>query len=124
MVSNNAVGSVDAIDVFCAELVSVWACTAKLLNLVHDWVEDVCIIVGQLVLEDRDDTFETHASVHVFGWERFQGSIFFAVKLDKDIIPDFDDCWVVTVDEMGNLTTTYPINMYFTVMAVDVDYSE
>ena len=75
-------------------------------------------------MEDGDDTFEAHASVHMFRRKSFEGSIILTVELDKDIVPYFDDCRVVTVDKMGNLTTTYSIDMYFTVMVVDMDCNE
>lgn len=124
MISDNAVGSINAIDILCTKLASVWTCTAKFLNLDQYWVKDVCIIVGQPVLDDRDDTFETHASVHMFRWKSFEGSVFLSVKLDKDVVPYFDDCRVVTIDKMGNLTTTYSIDMHFTVIVIDMDYNE
>lgn len=87
-------------------------------------MKDVCIIVGQPVLDDRDYTFEAHASVYVFRWKDFEGSVFLTIELDKDVVPDFYDCRVVTVDKMGNFTTTYSIDMYLTVMMVDMNYSE
>lgn len=124
MVSHNAIGSVNAINVLCAELASVRTCTAKLLDLDHERVEDIRVVVGQLVLEDGNDTLEAHASVHVFRRESFKGSVLLTVELDKDIIPDFDDCWVVAVNKMGNLTTTYSIDMYLAVMTVNMDYNE
>ena len=60
----------------------------------------------------------------MFRRKSFEGSIILTVELDKDIVPYFDDCRVVTVDKMGNLTTTYSIDMYFTVMVVDMDCNE
>ena len=36
------------------------------------------------------DAFEAHASVDVFGGERGKGAVRVGVKLDEDVIPDFD----------------------------------
>jgi len=120
MISDDTVSSINAIDILCTKLASIRTCTTKFLDLDHDRVKDVCIIIGQPVLEDRDDTFEAHASVHVFRRKRFKGSVFLTVELDKDVVPYFDNCWVVAVDKMGDLTTTYSIDMYFTVVVVDM----
>lgn len=98
MIGNDAVGSVDSIDILGTKFASIRSCATKFLDLVHDRLKNIGIIVGQLVLEDRDDAFEAHSSVYVFRRKRLEGSVFLTIELDKDVIPDFDDCRVVTVD--------------------------
>ena len=123
MVSDNAVGGVNTIDVLCTELAGIWTCPTKLLDLHHDWVKDVCIIVGQLVLDDRDDTFEAHASVYMFRRERFQRTVLLTVELDEDVIPDFNDCRIISINKMWNLTIAYSIDVYLAAKVVDMGES-
>jgi hypothetical protein len=50
----------------------------------------------------------------MFVWERSKRAICFAIVLNEDIIPNFDDVGIILVDKMGSLTTSYPVVVYFT----------
>ena len=80
----------------------------------HDGHENISVIVRHFILEHRDDALETHISIDVFDGQGFKSTVLFVVKLDEDIIPDFDQGWVITVHEMSHVTATYPIDVHLT----------
>src|SRR5690349_10468491 len=55
-----------------------------------DWLQQIRVVVRKMALQNRGDTFETHAGV--YGWSRqwSQRSIYRAIELHKDEIPDLD----------------------------------
>mmetsp|Transcript_20339 Transcript_20339/g.30965 ORF Transcript_20339/g.30965 Transcript_20339/m.30965 type:complete len:258 (-) Transcript_20339:769-1542(-) len=99
VIGYNSVGHVDQSHVFfCSHLACVWFCVwNECADGFKDGYENVCIVVGLLVLKDTSETFETHTSINVLGWEWSQGTIGFAIVLDKDIVPDFNHIWKIGI---------------------------
>ena len=80
----------------------------------YDGHENNSVVVGHFILEHRDHALETYTSIDVFDGQGFKSTILFVVKLDEDIIPDFDQGWVITVHEMSHVAATYPIDVHLT----------
>ena len=60
--------------------------TGAFLNSIEDGREDIRIVVGHLILEDRRDTLETHACINVHGRQRSK-ALLVAVILREDEVP-------------------------------------
>lgn len=88
VVGDDAVGGVDSVDILLAELAGVRASVGELLDAGEEGEEDVGVVVGSLVLEDRDETLESHSSVDVLGRKCAEGVVGLAVVLDEDEVPD------------------------------------
>lgn len=63
VVSEDTVGHVDAVDVLGTNLARVRASTGALLDGLKEVREQVRVVVGHLVLEDRRQALETHAGI-------------------------------------------------------------
>ena len=55
-----------------------------LLNCSKDRHENIRVVVGALILNDRGQTFETHAGVHMFCWQFSQSSVLFT-RSNEDV---------------------------------------
>jgi hypothetical protein len=64
-------------------------------------------------LKDRDESFEAHACVDVFIGEGPEGSVCFAIVLNEDVVPDFEDIGIVLVHEMGSISAADSVVMEF-----------
>ncbi len=76
------------------------------------------IIITFLSLYHSYQPFETHAGIHMFRRKRFKRAVFFAVVLDKYIVPYFDHLWMIFVNQFstryfGNFFFRSAVNMYF-----------
>ena len=86
------------------------ALAAEFFDGVKDRTEDVGLVVGNLgvleisqslrALNDAGDALETHAGVHVLRRQRDERAVRVRVKLDEDVVPDFDATGVAFVDEL------------------------
>ncbi|KAG9796345.1 hypothetical protein KCU88_g142, partial [Aureobasidium melanogenum] len=103
MVRNHSVGGIDAILVLVAKFAGVRSGTGNLLDAVEQRSKDVRIVVGQFVLEDTDESLETHARVDVFVGQRAQTLIRLPVVLNKHVVPDLQHVRIVLVDETGSI---------------------
>jgi hypothetical protein len=57
-------------------------------------------------LQDTCEAFKAHARVNVLGWEGSQGSVGFAIVLNKDNVPNFNDIGHVGIDQFGSVAAT------------------
>ena len=115
MVGDDTVRGVDPVHVIIPELSCIWSDTGQFLNLRENGHENICVVVGSLSLDNRDKPFETHPSINMLRRQWLERPVFFAVELNKDVIPNLQNIWVVLVDSMGCITTAYSIKMDFTV---------
>jgi hypothetical protein len=88
VIGDDPVRSVDTVGVLLAELPGVRSRTRELLDASEEGHEDVRIVVGSLVLEDGDESLESHSSVDVLRGESAEGRVGLAVVLDEDEVPD------------------------------------
>jgi hypothetical protein len=114
MVRDDAVSSVDAIHVVSTKAPFVWTSSSEFADLFKDGQEDVGIVVGSPVLDGGDQSLEAHTGINVFGWKRAKGPVVFAVELDEDVVPDFQDIRIVLVDKMSGVSAAYAIVVDFT----------
>ena len=61
--------------------VCVGGCPRDRLDLREDGREDICGIIGHLVLEDAGDAFHAHASVHVLGRQGLKAGVLLPIEL-------------------------------------------
>ena len=106
VISNDTVGSINSINIVLSVLVSVLASLGNLLDLLEERVENIGIVVGSLILKDRDETLETHTSIDVLGRESLQGAILLAIVLHENVVPDLKHVWIIHVDEVGSVAAT------------------
>ncbi len=107
MVSHNAHGDVDfllfgrAFSLFtagCGEPIRV---ARQPLYFLDDGLEDIGVVVGMFLLEDADQALEAQTGVDDVHAELLQRTIAAPVVLHEDEIPDFNDLWVVLVDQLA-----------------------
>jgi hypothetical protein len=115
MVGDDPVCSVDAIGIVGTKAPLVRTNAREFANLVEDGQEDVGIVVGPSVLDDGDQSLEAHAGIDVFGRKGAKRAVVFAVELDEDVVPDFQNVGIVLVDEMGGVSAAYAIIVDFAV---------
>ncbi len=101
MVGEDAVGGVDVALVLGAELAAVLPGTGKFVDRVEVGAEEVGVVVGADVVQDRDEALEAHAGVDVLVGQGAEGAVGLAVELDEDEVPDLEDIGVVLVDQVG-----------------------
>jgi hypothetical protein len=118
VVSDNAVGSVDAVGVLYTKFSRVWAHTGQLLYACEDGSKDISVVVGPLVLNHGNQTFKAHAGIDMLCGEGLKRAVFFAVVLDENVVPDLEDVGVVLVDEMGGVAPTDTIEVNFAINLV------
>ena len=116
MVSDDTIRGVDTICILCTKFTLIWPDTSQFLDFLEYWYEDIGVVIRAFVLNGGDQSLETHTSVDMFRRKRSEGAISLAVKLNKHIVPDFQDIWVVFIDEVRSITATYPVEVDFTVI--------
>ena len=114
MVGDDTVCGIDTVFIFVAELARIWPNASQLLDFLEERLEHIRIVVGSLVLDDGYKTLKTHTRVDVFRRKRFERTIFFAVELDENVVPDLEYIGVVLVHEMCGIATTYPVKVNLT----------
>lgn len=105
MIRDDPVRGIHAIHVLLPKLARVRPCTRHFLDLSEDRAEDVGVVVGTDVLEDRDEPLETHAGVDVLVGQGAEGGIGLPVVLHEDVVPDLEHVRVVHVDEGRGVAT-------------------
>ena len=60
--------------------------------------EEVGVVVGQLVLQHRDDALQPHAGIDGGGRQRRQRPVGLPLELHEDVVPDFDVAVAVAID--------------------------
>ena len=68
----------------------------------NHWLEHVCVVVGVLALNGAHQSLKAHARVDDIHGELLQRAVGLAVELHEHQVPDFDDLWVVLVDEFSS----------------------
>jgi hypothetical protein len=114
MVGDDSVGGVNAIYIVGTKTPLVRTNAGEFSDLVKNGKEDICIVIGSLVLDGRDQSLKAHAGVDVFGRKGAERPIVFAVELDEYVIPDLQDVGIILVDEMSSVSATYAIIVNFT----------
>ena len=81
---------------------------AELFNLVEDWAENICLVVGDFrvlkirepsgSLDDRSHPLKAHTRINVLRWQRGKGTVRIGVILDEDVVPDLNASGVGPVD--------------------------
>jgi len=74
------------------------ALTGEPLGFIQKRLEQVGFVVTADSLDDRNDAFKTHASIHMPFWQGLEVGGGGAVVLDKNVVPDLDDSGAVAVD--------------------------
>ena len=67
------------------------------LDSVEDGKKDVGVVVGTLVLNNRDQSFEAHAAIDVFLGQRLQRGISFTIERHEDQVPNLQHVRIVHV---------------------------
>ena len=112
MVGNDAIRRVAQLGVLLAELARVCRSARDLLDLCEDRHEDVRIVVGAHVLEDRDETLEAHAGVDVLSG-KVQLARRLAVELHEHQVPDLKHVRVIHVHQIRRVATADAIVVKF-----------
>jgi hypothetical protein len=115
VVGDDAVRRVDAVLVFLAQFTGIRSRSRELLDLGKERSKHVRVVIAGTVLKNRDETLEAHAGVDVFGGQIAELAIRFAVVLDKDNVPDFENKGIVLVDEMCGIPASDAVVMDFAV---------
>ena len=81
---------------------------AELFNLVEDWAENICLVVGDFrvlkirepscSLNNRSHPLKAHTRIDVLRRQRGKGTVRIGVILDEDVVPDLDASSVGPVD--------------------------
>lgn len=115
VIGDNTIRGVNTICILCAEFSLIWPGTSQFLDFVEYWDEDVGVVIRAFVLNDGDQSLETHTSIDMFRRKRSEGAISLAVELNEHVVPYFQNIWVVFVDEVRSITAAYPVEVNFTV---------
>ena len=97
MIRNGAVGRVLERRIVI-DLALVVTHGRMLCNLVKERTKGINVVVGRLVLQNRHQPFQTHASVDMLGGEE-RKALFIPVELNKDNVPNLNDVWVIGIDQ-------------------------
>ena len=73
--------------------------TCNSLLFLDDWLEDVGVVVGVLVLHGTNKTLEAHTGINNVHRQRNERAIGLALVLHEHDIPNLDNLWVVLVYE-------------------------
>jgi len=63
--------------------------------------ENIGVVVRAFPLNDAHQALESHARVHVLGWQRYQTSVFHPIILDENVVPYLDHLWMVVVHKVA-----------------------
>ena len=88
------------------------------LDFLDDWLEDICIIVRVLVLQHANQALEAHTCIDNVHWEWFERTISLAVVLHEHDVPDFDDLWVILVNQF----TAWHLSLLLWSTGIHVDF--
>ena len=80
--------------------------TRDVLFSLDDGLEDISIVVGVLALHHANETLESHTGIDDVHGELLQRAVSLAVELHEYEIPDFDNLWVVLIDEFTTSLAT------------------
>ncbi len=72
--------------------------TGMFADCVEQRREQVCIVVGELPLNDRGDPLEPHPGVDRGGGQRVEPAVALPIELHEDVVPDFDEPVAAAVD--------------------------
>jgi len=120
MICNNSIRSIDAVCILFAKFALIWPYSADFLHFLEDRYEDVGVIVRPLALDYGHQSLEAHASVNVLCRKWPERPIIFTVELDENIVPDFEDIWVVLIDQMCSVAVSNTVKMDFAVREINM----
>jgi len=106
MVSHHAVSRVDKVHVIGTDVAKVRASTSQLLDATEQTLEEVNVVVGALLLQDRGHALEAGARVDVLVRQRVESVSTDAVVLHEHEVPDLDHVGIVHVDERGSIAAS------------------
>jgi hypothetical protein len=115
MICNDSISSINAVYVLFSEFALIRSDSTDFLYPLENRCENVGVIVRSSVLDYGHQSLEAHSSVDVLCRQRSEGPIIFAVELDEDVVPDFEDIWVILIDQMCCVAVPNAIKMNFTV---------
>ena len=115
MIGNDPVVCVYTICVLISEFAAIRPNASQLLYPGEYWSEYVSIVIRPLILHDRDETLEAHSRIDVFGWERAEGTVFFAIELHENVVPYLENVGVVLIDEMRCVPSPNSVVMNLTI---------
>mmetsp|Transcript_48588 Transcript_48588/g.72100 ORF Transcript_48588/g.72100 Transcript_48588/m.72100 type:complete len:556 (-) Transcript_48588:787-2454(-) len=115
VVGQHTVSHVDVSDVLGTNLALVHRDTlaAQSFDRAEDASENVGVVVGAKVLQDRRDALETHASVDRLRGQRVERRVGQAVELDEHNVPNLQDIGVIHVDQFRDLAVTDTVVVKF-----------
>lgn len=73
--------------------------------------EEVCVVVAPVVHQHRCNPLQTHTSVNALCRQLNQATVFLALILHENIVPDFKHIWIVHIHQICTLPTTNAIVM-------------
>ena len=114
MIGNDSVSGINTVLVVVSELALVRSSTGQFLDFGKDGGEDVSVVIRSDVVEDRDQTLESHTGIDVFGRETSKLPGRLSVVLDKNVVPNLQHVWVVGVDQVGRLSSANTVEMNLT----------
>lgn len=109
MICANTIRSINPINILIAKKTSVISSTRDFLNLCKYSSENISVVIGTLILQDADKTFETKSSINMLVWERKKAKILLTVVFHKHNIPYLQNVWIVLVYQVGSISSTNAI---------------
>ena len=110
VICRNAVSNVSGI----GQRVGVWLGASRRLNGREKRSPQISFIIRALVLQYGNQSLQTHASIHVLGWQRREFPAIFAVELNEHQIPNFKHVGIAGVHQRRRVAATNAIKMNFT----------
>jgi len=104
VVGDHAVRRVSHTHILVAELARVRRRARVALEVCEERSEDVSVVVGQAVLQHRNEPLKAHARVDVARGQPAQLAGRLAVELHEDEVPDLEHVRVVLVDKRRGVT--------------------
>ena len=98
MIGNGAIGRILEGGVLLKDKASVRSNLGILLNLTEEGLEDINVVVRGLVLKEGYQSLQSHAGIDVLIGQSGKAG-FVSVVLDEDNVPDFDDIWIVRINQ-------------------------
>ena len=98
MIGNGAIGRILEGGVLLKDKASVRSNLGILLNLTEERLEDINVVVRGFVLKERYQPFQSHAGIDVLIGQSGKAG-FVSVVLDEDNVPDFDNIWIVRINQ-------------------------
>ncbi|KAH3672220.1 hypothetical protein WICPIJ_010072 [Wickerhamomyces pijperi] len=68
VIGQDSVSGVDTVNIFSTKLTSVVSGAGDFLDSLEQRLENISVVVGRDILQDRHQSFKTHTGVNVLGW--------------------------------------------------------